>query len=77
MAQSVGAGEFTDCWGVRLPQRVSWYDIKQSDREASVMLKFWGMQSTHALPLLPGLLWPGGVALDKVLSMSQIELFYI
>ena len=35
------------------------------------MLELWGMQST---PSLPGPLWPGVVAPDKVLSMGQIEL---
>ena len=30
------------CKEVRLPQRVSWYDAKQSDGEAPVMLKNWG-----------------------------------
>ena len=38
------------------------------------MLELWGMQSTPSLPSLPGPLWPGVVALDRVLSMSQIEL---
>ena len=38
------------------------------------MLDLWGMQSTLLLPLLPGSLWPGVVALDRVLSMGQIEL---
>ena len=32
------------------------------------------MQSTPSLPLLPGPLWPGVVAPDRVLSMDQIEL---
>ena len=32
------------------------------------------MRSTPSLPLLPGPLWPGVVAFDKVLSMGQIEL---
>ena len=32
---------------------------------------------TPLLPLLPGPLWPGMVALDRVLSMGQIELFDI
>ena len=53
------------------------YDTKQSDAEASIMLEFWGMQSTPSLPSLPGPLWPGVVAPDKVLSMGQIELFNI
>ena len=46
--------------GVRLSQRVSWNDTKQSDDETPVMLEFWGMWSTHSLPLLPDPLWPGG-----------------
>ena len=37
------------------------------------MLELWGMQSTPSLPLLPGPLWPGVVALDRFLSMGQIE----
>ena len=32
------------------------------------------MQSTPSLPSLPGPLWPGVVAPDRVLSMGQIEL---
>ena len=35
------------------------------------------MQSTPSLASLPGPLWPGVVALDKVLSMGQIELNYV
>ena len=42
--------------------------------EVPVMLEVWGMRSTPLLPLLPGPLWPGVVALDRVLSMGQIEL---
>ena len=38
------------------------------------MLELWGMQSTLSLPSLPGLLWPGQVIPDRVLSMCQIEL---
>ena len=38
------------------------------------MLELWGMQSAP-LPLLPGPLWPGVVAIGKVLSMGQIKLF--
>ena len=34
------------CREVRLLQRVSWYDTKQSDGETSVMLELWGMRST-------------------------------
>ena len=38
------------------------------------MMELWGMWSTPLLPSLPGLLWPGVVAPDKVLSMGQKEL---
>ena len=38
------------------------------------MLELWGMQSTPSLPSLAGSLWPGVVALDRVLSLGQIEL---
>ena len=36
--------------------------------------KLWGMWSTLLLPSLPGLLWSGVVAPDRVLSIGQIEL---
>ena len=49
------------------------FDPKQSDCEVAVMLELWGMQITISLPSLPGLLWPGVVAFDRVLSMSQTE----
>ena len=42
-----------------------WYDTKQSNGEASVMLKFWKMWSIPSLPSLPGPLWPGVVAPNK------------
>ena len=35
-----------------------------SDGEFLVMLGLWGMRTTSSLPLLPGPLWPGVVALD-------------
>ena len=38
------------------------------------MLELWGMRSTPLLPSLPGLLWLGVVAPDRVLSMGQIKL---
>ena len=42
------------------------------------MLKLWGMQSTAPLPSLPSPFWPGVVAPDRVLSMSQdIETVYL
>ena len=53
------------------------YDTKKPDGEASVMLELWGTQNTSSLPLLPGPLWPGVVAPDRVISMGQIELLDI
>ena len=51
------------------------YDTKQSDGgEVPVMLEIWEMWSTLSLPSLPGPLWPSMVALNRVLSMGQIEL---
>ena len=55
-------------------QWVSWYDTKQSDGKVPVMLELWGIQGTPSLPSLPGLLWPGVVAPNRVLSMGQIKL---
>ena len=48
-----------------------------SDGEVPVILKPWGMQSTPSWPSLQSSLWSGVVALDRVLSMGQIELFDI
>ena len=50
------------------------YDTKQSHGEVPVMLELCGMWSTPSLPSLPGPLWSGVVAPDRVLSMGQIEL---
>ena len=77
-AQSAGAVEYIDCTaavGYDTPlQWVSWYDTKQSDGEVPVMLGLWGIWSTPSLPLLPGPLRPGMVALDRALYMAEIEL---
>ena len=62
------------CRGVRTPPPCPGYDTKQSNDETPVMPELWGMQSTPSLPLLPGPLCPGVVALDKVLFMGEIEL---
>ena len=56
------------------PQRVSWYDTKQSDGEVPAVLELWGLRSTPSLPSLPGPLWPGVVPPDRALSMGYIEL---
>ena len=52
------------------------YDTKQADGEGPV-LELWRIQSTLLLPLLPGTLWPGVVAPDRVLSLCQMGLFDI
>ena len=46
---------------------------KQSDSDSSVMLELWGMQSTLLLPSMPGQLWPGMVATERV----QIDLKFV
>ena len=38
------------------------------------MLEVCGMWNTPLLPLLPGQLWPGFVAPDRVLFIGQLEL---
>ena len=73
MAQSAGAVEYTDCFsaeGYDSHNDCPWYDSKQSNGEALVMVELWGMRGTHLLPSLPGPLWPGVVAPNNVLSMS-------
>ena len=50
------------------------YDTKKAAGESPVMLELWVMLSTSLLPLLPDLLWPSMVELDRVLSLSQIYL---
>ena len=59
------------CRGVRLPpNECPGYDTKQPDSDIPVMLGLWGMRNTPSLPLLTGPLWPGVVALDRVLSIG-------
>ena len=62
-------------WGIRHPptNECPGYDTKQSDGEVTVILKLWGMQTTPLLSSLPGPLWSGVVAPDRVLSIGQIE----
>ena len=79
LAQSTGGtAEYTDsisCREVRPPtNKFLGYDTKQSESEDLVMLELWKKWSTSSLPLPPSPLWPGVVALDRVLSMGQIEL---
>ena len=63
--------------GCRIPPHINEcprYDTRQSDGEVPVMLELWGMRSIASLLLLPGPLWPGVVAPDRVLPMGRIEL---
>ena len=53
------------------------YDIKQSDGEAPIKLELRVMQSALSLSSLPGPLWLGVAAPDRVLSMGQIDLYKI
>ena len=41
------------------------------------MLELWGLQITSLLLSVAGPLWPRVVALDRVLSMGQIELNFV
>ena len=56
------------CRGVRSPDECPGYDTKQ------IILELCGMRSTPLLQSLPYPLWPGDVAAERILSMSQIEL---
>ena len=62
------------CKGIRYSQRVSWYDIKQSDGEVPVMMELWGIRSTLLMASFPGSRWHGVVEPDGVQSMDRIEL---
>ena len=76
-AQSAWAVEFTDCIsaeGLDSSNECPGYYTKQSDDEAPITPGLWGMQSTPLQSSLLGLLLPGMVTPDRVLSMGQIEL---
>ena len=63
--------------GVRHPKECPGNNTKQSDgvlRIPMTEVPVMGIRSTPSLPSLTGLLWPGVVAADRVLSMGQIEL---
>ena len=68
-AQSAGTIEYIDyisAEGQDRPTNCPRYGIKQSDGEAPEMLELWGMLSTQPLTSLPGPLWLGMVAPDRV-----------
>ena len=76
----MGAVDYTNCIsaeGLNPSNECPGYDSKQSDCKPPVMLELFGMWGTSLLPLLPGPLWSGVVALDRVLSVGQIKLFDI
>ena len=77
-AQLAWVVEYTDCIsaGGKNTNENPGYDIKSFDGEVPA-LELWGMSSTPSLPSLLGPLWPGEEALDRFLSMGQIELFDI
>ena len=58
------------CREVRTPTttKCPGYNTKQSDGEVPLTLELWGMQSTPSLPLLPGPLWLGMGAPDRVVK---------
>ena len=62
------------CRRVRLLQRVSGYDTKLTDGEVPVMLVLRGTWSKSLVVSLLVWLWPRVVALDRVLSIGQIEI---
>ena len=73
----VGPVEYTDCIAAEEQHSSNenpGYDTKQSDVEAPVILKLWGMRSTPLLPPLLGPLSPDVVTPHRVLSMAQIKL---
>ena len=76
IAGGCGIHQLLLCKGLKdpPPNQHPGYDTKQSDGEVPVMLELLEMQSTPSLPSLPGLLRPGVVAPDSLLSMGQIEL---
>ena len=76
-AKSAGAAEYSISAEGHSTYKCPRYDTKQYDSESPVILELWEMQSIPSLPLLPGPLWPGLVAPDSVISISQIELFNI
>ena len=51
--------------------------LYQFDDEVPVTLEVRGMWSTPSFLSLPGPLWIGVVAPDRILSMRQIELNYV
>ena len=77
LVQLAGVAEYTDCFsaeGEAPPNECLGYDTKQSNGVAPLRLELRGMRSNHSLTSFLGPLWPGVVAPDRVLSISQIEI---
>ena len=80
LAHSGGAVEYTDFIspvGLGFPNECPVYDTKQFDGEAPVMLELWRMRRIPSLLSLPGQLWPGVVASERVLLMDQIDIWTV
>ena len=74
ICKSAGSTEYTDCISaeeLNSSNERPGYDTKWSDGEAPVMLELLGMQSTPLLSSLPGPLWPGVVAPDRILYIGH------
>ena len=46
--------------------------VQRGFSKVPVMHELWGMRSTPSLLSLPGLLWSGVVASDRILSMGHL-----
>ena len=51
--------------------------LNKCNDEVPISLELWGVRSSPSLAPLPGPLWPGMVAPDRILSIGPIELKYI
>ena len=79
MVQLAGAAEYTDCIFAEREDssnKSTAYDTKQSAAEAPLM-DLLGMPSDPLLTSLPGTLWPGVVAPDRVLFIVLIEQYCV
>ena len=75
LVQFAGAAEYTSCISAGRGETppTSLRDMILNNLMVR-LLELWGMQGTPLVPSLPGLLWPGVVAADRVLFVDQIEL---
>ena len=76
LAHLAGASENTDCFSAKgyPANECPVYDSKYSDGEVAVILDLSGVQTTPLLLSFPSFLWPGMIASNSILSISQIEL---